>query len=161
MKNLKILFVLFSFGTLFQCASHKNMDKMSPVDTNASYFQEWIEGREEGSSGFTVSFIAKEDAGIVLKYAYFKGKKIGLKNDGNLYRGKYAYANTKMDLIMSDDPKEEFKNTVPAAIEEKIPFELKGNECVIVYSKNGKESFFKIKELPQKKVEAMPNRQKQ
>ncbi len=157
-KIPSLLFVILLF---IQCASSQKIENVPPVVIKDSYFQEWIAGIQEGGSGFIVHFSVEENPDIILKRAYFKGKEIMLaKNTDASYTGRYTHNNLKKDLIMSDDPKEEFRNKVPV-IEEKIPFELKNHECIIVYNKHGKEGVFSIDHLREKEVEALPMQKKQ
>ncbi len=161
MMITKIAILLVILASFTQCASSQNIDTVSPVTIEESYFQKWVAGRKEAGSGFTIHLSIKKNDDVVLNHAYFKGKKIELKlNNKAVYVGRYTYPNKTKDLIMSDDPQEEFRNTAPI-IEEKIPFELKENECVITYTKDKKEGFFKIDDLPEKPKIAMPMRREQ
>ncbi len=137
---------LIVLGTLTQCATSQKIDNKPPMQTENAYFQEW--STETNGAGFTV-FISVKDPELKLQHAYFLNKKIALTKDPNKaeYSGSYTYPKKGKDLVMSSDPKEEFKNTLPAGIE-RIPFKLKDNECVIVYTKDGKEGHFKIDNLP-------------
>jgi len=163
-------FKIFSFniiiflivGTFVQCASSQNMeiDKNAPIGIKDPYFQEWVAGIKGGGSGFTVYIPVEESADVTLNYTYFKGKKIELKLSNNVYIGRYTYPNKNTDLIMSDDPKEEFKNKLPE-VEKNIPFELEGNACVVGYTKGTENGFFKIENVTEKKVKALPMRRRQ
>lgn len=142
--------VLLVLSTFIQCASSQKMKNISSsILINEPYFQEWV---SEKDSGFTLYFPVDDTSTTVLKHAYFKHKKIILLKEENksVYIGHYTYPK-KTDLIMSSDRKEEFKNAIPAGIE-RIPFRLKDNECVIVYTKDKQEGVFKIEELSEKKL---------
>ncbi len=155
MTGLSIACLLIIFT---QCASSQQVDKQAPITFNSPYYQEWVSGIREGGSGFIVYLPVNEDTSIVLEEVYFKGKKIELERKKNqaVYIGRYTNPGTVVrDLIMSDDPKEEAKNEVPA-LEEKIPFELQENECMIGYTKNGKKGYFKLDRLPEKQMKGIP-----
>lgn len=145
-----------------QCASSQRIDKQNPIEIKKAFFQKWIAGVEGGGSGFTLYIEVDATSEIQLEYAYFKGKKVKLnyKTNEPVYVGRYTNSLKKPDLIMSDDPKEEFKNQIPK-IEEKIPFELQGNQCVVSYINNGKSRFFKLENVTEKELQAYPTRKKQ
>ncbi len=163
-------FKIFSFniiffivvGTFVQCASSQNMDidKNAPITIKGPHFQEWVAGIKGGGSGFTLYIPIEESEGVTLNYAYFKGKKLELKRNNKTYIGRYTYPNKERDLIMSDDPKQEFKNKLPE-VKDDIPFELEGNACVINYTKGTKNGFFKIENITEKEVKALPMRRRQ
>ncbi len=133
-----------------QCVSQK-MDSVVPVDIENPYFVKIDDGTRD--KGFVIYIPIKRDVSITLENVYFKGKKVALtyKAKDQLYIGHYTYPK-KQTMVMSSDPKEEFKNQVPI-VEEKIPFDLKDNECVVGYTQNGKEKFFKIENLQEKEME--------
>ena len=145
-----------------QCASSQQIDMKTPIKVKDAYFQKWIAGIKDGGSGFEVHIEVYEKPNIKLEYAYFKGKKIKLEYKASelKYVGYYTKSLRKPDLVMSEDPKEEFKNKIPE-MEEKIPFELKDNECVIGYSNNGKQGFFKLENITEKELQAYPTRERQ
>ncbi len=153
MKNFKTISIriciLLIGSTFMQCASSQNMKNTSSIQIKELYFQKWT---SQDNNGFTIYIPTEDTSRVSLKYAYFKQKRITLtKEEGkSLYTGSYVYPKKATDLIMSSDPKEEFQNTVPVGIE-RIPFRLKDNECVIVYTKDGKEGHFKIENVPEKK----------
>ena len=60
------------------------------------------------------------------------------------------------DIIENNDS---IDNKLPET--EKIPFDIQGDQCVIAYSKEGKEGFFKIEKLTKKQMEAYPMQMKQ
>ncbi len=153
MKNYKILCIkiciLLGFGTFTQCASSQKMDKIAPIEIKNAYFEKW---KSDSDSGFTIYISVDENSTVTLKHVYFKHKKIVLVKENNTssYIGKHTYTKNDKDLIMAADPKKEFGNTLPAGIQ-RIPYRLKANECVIVYTKEGVEGHFKIENVPEKK----------
>ncbi len=146
-----------------QCASSQKMEKKidtdAPVTLKSPYFEKWVSGIREGGAGFIIYIPIESDDTVKLEEAYFRGKKIPLRKNkgGDIYMGKYTDPNSieKIELVMSSDPKEEFKNKVPV-IEKKIPFALSANECVITYTKDGEKGHFRIKNLPEKPVQGIP-----
>ncbi|MEW7279353.1 hypothetical protein ABW636_12235 [Aquimarina sp. 2201CG1-2-11] len=153
------LSVVALFAIFTQCASAQNkegnlpkeqvMDKEAPITTDNVYYLMRYEGGTK-SKGFTVYIPVDKKPDVELEYIYFKGKKVALQYDdkNTMYVAEHVFSD-KPDLIMSDDPKEEFKNQLPA-VKEKIPFEIKENEGVVGYTKSGKKGHFKIVDIPNK-----------
>ncbi|WP_211074192.1 hypothetical protein [Aquimarina sp. MMG016] len=157
-KSICTNIVLCSLLAVFtQCASSQNTEKTAPVKVKEPYFQKWNSSIEEGGSGFLVYLPIEESSNIQLEYAYFKGKKIKLERKAReaVYVGKYVNRAKKKGYKMHVDPKKEYGNEFPES-PEKIPYELKGNECVIEYTKNNKKEHFRLDNLPEKKVEGVP-----
>ena len=144
---------------MISCASSQKLQEEAPVTITEPYFQKWMAGVKEGGSGLDIYIPVAENNEVVLTDAYFKGKKIPLSfnSEENVYEGHYKYPkNTKKGMVMSSDPKEEYGNPVPV-LEAKIPFDLKGNECVIAYTKDNKQSYFKLDTLQEKETLAYPS----
>ncbi|RZS99252.1 hypothetical protein [Aquimarina brevivitae] len=162
-KRIVITGILFCMAfTMIQCASSQKIDDIQPVLLSEAYYQKWMSGIKGGGTGFTLYLpVAEGKQDIQLQYAYFDGHKIMLqkKVNENVFTGKYENLKTERDIIMSDDPQKEHKNTLPQT--EKIPFDLAAQECVIAYSKGDKQGFFKIQKLQEKKMEAYPMQIKQ
>ncbi|MBW1293946.1 hypothetical protein GBO31_00400 [Aquimarina litoralis] len=160
LTKIGLLGILMTFA---QCATSQKIDKIAPVELNAPYFQKWVSGIRGGGQGFTLYFPVAKESDVVLHTAYFKGKKVDLnfnQREG-FYRGKYTDPESvKPDMIMSGDAKDEYGNKAPK-VEEKTPFVLKDDECIIAYTKSGKEGFFKLDKLPEKELEAYPMKPRQ
>lgn len=155
LTKISLLGILMTFT---QCATSQKIDKTAPVELNSPYFQQWVSGIRGGGQGFTVYFPVDKGSDVVLHTAYFYGKKIDLQFNQKeaVYRGKYTDPQSvKTDLIMSGDTKDEYGNKAPKT-EEKIPFDLKEGECILAYTKAGKEGYFKLDELPEKELRAYP-----
>ena len=162
LKNIasKIVFCVSAL-IMIQCASSQKIDDIQPVAVKQAYYQEWVAGIKEGGTGINLYIpLSDRQNDLNLQYAYFKGHKIQLnkKPNENVYVGKYQ-SEPERDLIMSKDPKDEYDNKLPET--EKIPFDIQGDQCVIAYSKEGKEGFFKIEKLTKKQMEAYPMQMKQ
>ena len=148
-----------------QCSSSKNLDNQPPVDFGEVYTQSWTAGVKGGGSG-TNLFIPVKDHSVELDSVYYKGNSAKLENkpdSPDLYIGRFERnSNQPQDMIISSDPREEAKNTLPQ-VPEKIPFELKDDECVVFYQKEGKTHYYKISgittKLSKNYPSAPPNRQ--
>ena len=162
LKNIasKLVFCVSAL-IMIQCASSQKIDDIQPVAVKQAYYQEWVAGIKEGGTGINLYIpLTEEQSDWNLEYAYFQGHKIQLnkKPNENVYVGRHQNE-VEEDLIMSGNPKDEYANKVPKT--DKIPFDIQGDQCVIAYSKDGKEGYFKIEKLTKKQMEAYPMQMKQ
>ncbi len=162
MKNFKILCIkicmLLGVVAFTQCATSQKIEMNTALQIKDAFFQEIPSGIANGPTTLFVSFEIEGTNEVELTDAFFRGKKIELKkasSNANTYEGNYVYPVKEQDLIMSGDSNAEFGNQLPK-IEEKIPFELKGNECMLQYTHKGKEKQFKIEKLKQKALKNYP-----
>lgn len=145
-------------GLFAQCGS-TNMDKAAPVSISNPYYQKWVAGRQGGGEGILIIIPVNGELKTPLKSAYFQGKKIPLTYmpNENRYEGRWTDpSSVDKDMVMSDDANEEYQNKLPQ-VQEQIPFELQEGECIISYMKSGKPGFFKIDQLKEKDLMAMPS----
>lgn len=158
-KKIWVSFLGF-FGMLLgftQCGAQQEIVEKNPVIHEGAYYQKWMSGVAGGGHGFIVYIPVDPKVDFILEEAYFKGKKIILQKEKNenSYIGRYTYPRRKEDMIFDISAKKEYGNKAPI-IEEKIPFELKGNECIITYTKNDKKGHFKMNNLPEKELKNYP-----
>ena len=169
MKALKYIssitmlsFVMVAFS---QCSSTKKLQEKAPMTLGDVYCQRWIAGVQGGGSGLNI-FIPAQDNAIMLDSVYFRGQVTKLEfsqNNKPMYVGRFLTSvNQRRDINMNADAKAEYGN-IPPAIDNKIPFELKDNECVVSYKKGKKTKYFKIGNIVEKDLipypSAPPNRQ--
>ena len=161
MKTVKkftaIALIVTTMGTFLNCASSQNLVKSAPLEIGEVYYQKWVAGTEAGGTGINV-YIPVESNTIPLDSIYFRGKKakLELKNDG-LYVGHFkSDANQKKDMVMSSDRLAEYNNPIPK-IPEKIPFELKENECVVSFKEAHKIKYYKISNITKKDAQFFPS----
>lgn len=157
-NKILILLVLMGFTN---CSSAQKLEKQVSFTIGEVYCQNWVAGIEGGGSGINI-FIPIEDLknNIQLDSVYFRGKAVKLEfkpNSPTVFIGRLkTLSNQKKDIIMSVKPEDEYGNKVPERIN-KIPFELKKNECVISYIEDGKTMYFKIENIIEKKTEFYPS----
>lgn len=131
------------------------LEKNSEIQTSQAYFQKWIAGQEAGGNGINIFF-----PGLInrnnysLKQVYFRGMIGTIQSGKASYFAKLTYNNK--DIIMSNDPNEEYGNTIPDNNEDSS-FVLKDNECVISYIDNGETKYVKIKNIVEKESEYFPS----
>lgn len=137
-----------------QCSTAQKLQQKAPTQFGEVYFQKWTAGVKGGGSGLNL-FIPVMDKSVEFDSAYFRGQVVKLEiketNKGLLYIGRFKTElnQPKQDLIMSSDSNKEYGNQLPSkAID--IPFELKEDECVISYIKDGKTLYYKIINITEK-----------
>lgn len=152
-------------GSFSQCSSAKQLETKAPMHFGNAYFQKWLAGVQGGGSGINLVIPVATNS-IALDSVYFRNRSAKLELGAaspKAYIGRFKTAlNQKKDMILSSDPKEEFKNKVPDAVET-IPFELKDNECVVSYQDGTKTKYYKITGIVEKDMipypSAPPNKQ--
>lgn len=141
-----------------QCSSSKKLQKNTPEGIGQVYCQSWVAGVEGGGSGLDI-YIPVTDTELALDSVYFRGKaaKLEFKKEAMMFVGRYpSEFNKKKDMVMSQDPKEEYGNEMPV-IDKPIPFELQENECVISLIEADKTKYFKITDVVEKQALAYPS----
>lgn len=147
------IIVLFGFSN---CANGKKIHEEPPVPLEQAYYTTWVGGVKGAGSGLNlfVPLGALNNSEVELDSVYFRGKRTKLKTkpqNPNLYIGYFESKNPQKapDFVMSSDPREEYGNKPPIILE-KIPFELKEDEAVISYKKDGKTGYYKITGIQKK-----------
>ncbi len=143
--------MLFGFS---QCSSSKSLEKASPMEFGEVYCQEWAGGIQSAGTGINI-FI---DAGAISKNTvqldsvYFRGKgtKLEIKDfDGKrTYVGRFNPKKTSSELVLSNDPKEEYGNKIE--LQKEAPFKLEDNECVISYLEGEITKYYKLTGVKEK-----------
>lgn len=165
MKNMKRI-ALYFFSSIMvyglaQCKSGYQLEKESSLEIGDAYYQYWVAGVEGGGSGINLFIPIKSvPENITLDSIYFRNKKSTIEMvNNNLAVGRFkSKTNTKKELIMSNEPFAEYANEVPK-IPEKVPFDLKDDECVISYTENNRTKYFKISNIIKKEPKYFPRMQ--
>ena len=148
-----------------QCSSAKKIQEEAPLALGQVYCQSWIAGIEGGGAGLNI-YIPTVNSSVELDSVYFRGKtaKLEIKSlNQTIYIGRFiSDLNKKKDIVMSSEPNAEYGNEMPK-ITQKVPFELKENECVISYKDGNTTKYFKIDNVIEKELipypSAPPNKQ--
>ncbi len=153
MKNIIIAIVAVF---LIQCKSAQ-FDSKPPIKIPGATFNNWV-GGQPGVSGIRVIIGYEKQADIELQKSSFPNKiskvEAYVRKDKTFLVGHIdTSSREKEDMILERDSKKEIKNKLPEA---KFPYELKENEAVISYLKNGKIKFFKIENIKQTKTDFYP-----
>jgi hypothetical protein len=135
-----------------QCASTAKLEDKAPLEFGDVYYKEWSNPARYTGSGLNLFIpITSNTGNIILDSIYFKDKQVKLEfvND-TLFVGRFETDKNKpLDIVMSSEPLAEYGNKAPK-LSEKLPFELKGDECVISYKAGKKTKFFKISNIIKK-----------
>ncbi|UZH56601.1 hypothetical protein JRG66_07040 [Salinimicrobium tongyeongense] len=150
--SFSALLVLMSFSN---CANGKQIQEEPPKAVGQAFYTTWTGGVRGAGSGVNLFVPVAGDSEIKMDSVYFRGRKGLLEkdpSDPNLYVARFKTPGAAKDFVMHKDPKMEYGNEVPERIE-KIPFELAEGEAVVRYTRNGKEKFFRIKDIQKKDSE--------
>lgn len=148
------LFILLGLTT---CKSVK-MDNNPPFKVSGASYNYWA-GGQAGVSGIRVIVNYTTTEEVSFEKIYFQKKEGQI--DEYTRKGKtfiIGRINTSKprgnDLVMDADPKKEINNKPPEGAT--IPFELKDNEAVIVYTYKGKTYNFKVADIKQTESDFYP-----
>jgi len=150
--GLIVICSLLYLGT--SCKSTITQKKV-PFSINEKTYFQWVGGKE-GTRGTTITIKGfTQTTNLSFSKIYFQNHEYDVVPQFN--GNDFVIAATmsefhKADRIMSGDPVAEYGNR-PPQIPKKIPFDLKNDEAVILYSVNGQESYHKISEV--KKLETI------
>lgn len=144
--SLAIISVSFS-----QCASTMKLQKEAPTAFGEVYFQSWVAGVKGGGSGTNI-FIETKSNDLVLDSVYFRGKisKLETKpSNKQIFIGRF--------LSTSNIEKSNFETTNSDKVDERdFPFKLEKNECVVSYTEDGKTKYYKIDNIIERQIDALP-----
>ncbi|MDT0558095.1 hypothetical protein RM697_05530 [Ichthyenterobacterium sp. W332] len=167
MKNEKgytcLLIIIVMMITFFNCSSSKQLQKKAPIQFKDVYCQAWAGGIQEAGSGIDIVIPVKQldKSDIILDSVYFRAKVVQLEKTEfqgiTTYIGRFITKPIRNGIVISSDPKEEYKNTV--ILPRKSPFNLEDHECVVSYITEGVTNYFKIEnviEKPRNNYPSMP-----
>ncbi len=148
MKTLKsTLYALVAFVCLsvnYQCATPKTLPiEEKDLTVQTAYFSEWYAGIDVGGTGFNVYFpnLGSDDGSIEIDSVFFRELK------GELVKGRAVYS------AILKHPTKTYENLNKAYKKDKaldikgFSADLKPNECIIKYTKNGIAKYQKISSL--------------
>lgn len=152
---------LFLFVTLVLIAQCKSMqfDAQPPFKITKAIFKNWVGGQPgvKGTNVF-VSYTSKKNIEFDSMYFHKKITKIEMneKEGKKIIVGRYnaSTRENNADIILHSDSKKEVGNKIP--VTNTFPFELKENEAVISYQKEGKIKYYKIENIKQTETDFYP-----
>ena len=158
-QNRIMKFVIYAYMVigLMTCRSIK-LEGTPPFTIQEATYNNWVGGRE-GVSGIKLLINYTSDQEVSFDKIYFQNKEGTIESnekDGKTFLlGRIDTSTRKKDrdLVLDIDPKKEMNNPLPKT---KIPFELKENEAVILYTFKGESHHFKVKSIKKTKTEFYP-----
>lgn len=145
-----IIAVIITLLGFTQCKT-QNVETEVPFEiSEKTYF--YYTGGKEGTHGTNIKIVGNaKTRNITFTAIFFQNHEYKITPE---FKGEdfiLVGSNTvikKKELDMYQDPVGEYGNEAPK-FEKKIPFDLEKNEAVLVYRINGKDSFYKIKDIKQ------------
>lgn len=155
MKTITYMFLVLTLA-LSSCSSQKNMVAEAPFEMGAATCQAWAGGRAEAGSGLLLEIpvINGNVEEVKLQQAFFRGKiaDVEMESTENGWVAKANFRNQnagKPDMKMDADSKQEIGNQ-PPKLQEKFPFELGDNECVLSFMDGDTVKYFKVEGIKEK-----------
>ncbi len=147
-NSLILIFLLLIIG----CSHQIKLEKNSSLVFEETYYHSWIAGVRGGGSGLNIYLTLKNspNKNIQLEGIYFKQQYCTLE-----FQGDYKY----LCHILTNENRE--NNLVKKTVKiennttNKIPFDIAGEDAVIVYFENQKKKYLKITML-YKEIEYLP-----
>ncbi|MEO6348785.1 MAG: hypothetical protein ABIO60_12835 [Aquaticitalea sp.] len=163
MKPLKYLSIfLFSLSLFTHCSSAQKLQTNAPMTFGKVEIQSWMAGVKGGGSGINlfIPVLKSSDQYIQLDSVYFRGKvaKLKLLNDQtSTYVGRFK-GKFNQNEYQTKDPGNPMENSDQTLENnQKIPFNLKDNECVVSYIIGSETQYFKIDNVVEKPTLHFPS----
>ena len=150
-KSIYIYLIASLFIGLAVGCKTQSLETSAPFDiTEKTYFY-WVEG-QRGTEGTSLRLMGKTTSlNVSFSKVYFQNHEYDIvpeyMHDGFSIQATFSKFIEK-DKIMHKDPTSESGNQISDS-EKKIPFDLKDDEAILLYSVNGREGYHKIKGMNQ------------
>ena len=146
MKNALHLMAGIFILTLFaSCGSNKDLQERAPAQFNEVYYTYTSNGIQ-----LNIPVAAIQDQRMTMDAVYFHGMKSDLKQSEekpNLYVANFRMGSE--DMVMHEDPKEEYGNR-PPQLPEESPFSIEEDEAILVFTQNDKLKYYKLTGIVEK-----------
>lgn len=161
MKTIKSIYVLATIIILsvlvIGCKS-QSLATSAPFSIDEKTYFHWV-GARQGTEGTTIRLVGRtQSLNVSFSKLYFQNHEYGIvpefNSHGFLIEGTFSKFREK-DMMVHKDPAVEYGNK-SSKEEKKIPFDLKDDEAVLLYSVNGMEGYHKISGLKQLEKVNMP-----
>lgn len=152
MKKLFVYFlVAVSLNVLNSCAQNRQLVEKPPFTITDTYYTSWFSEQPKNSSGMDIFItITNKPSDITLKSVFFKSKSADLSQEKEtIYRANFISDQENPDYIISSDSSKEVNNPKPQ-LPEQPPVKLSPDEALLVYLQDGKEHYYKLKNLKNK-----------
>jgi len=150
MKGYKIIGLLFITAiSLTFCAMKQEFQTKFPQEIQSVFYHKEKNGTKSSVINFYIEFKNPLSANIKLEKIYFHNQEALVQEiTPKDFKSTFLQSNKKEDLIMDKNPAKEYGNKAPVV--QKSKFDLKSNEAVLEYTKDGKTLFYKIANVLEK-----------
>jgi hypothetical protein len=161
MRTIKILSILFLLLGFSQCGG-STLVKKSTLKVEKAFYNKWF-GGQPGVRGTKVEIHLKDALEVIFVALYFQGKRTKVEvSQMEKFTRIIAHFSTlkrkNRNLILDADITKELENTLPSL--EEFPFQLKENEAILSYKKEGKTLYFKIENIKKLQSISFPSMNK-
>lgn len=150
-KQLFYFIAAAALNIIASCAQNRQLVEKIPFTITDMYYTSWVSDQPKNSSGSDVFItISDKPDDITLKSVFFEGKSADLSQEKETtYSAHFISAEENPDYIISSDSTKEINNPKPQ-LPEQPPVKLRPDEALLVYLQDGKEQYFKLKNLNNK-----------
>ncbi|MFD2908734.1 hypothetical protein ACFSX9_08280 [Flavobacterium ardleyense] len=148
----KYVLYLFFCASLISCNSTQII---AQENIQSVSYQKWVAGLEDGGSGvnFYVNLIQPLHKDIALISVHFHGQEALFEKTSETEYVAKIHSGQK-DLIMDENPENEYGN-------QSAVINLKSNEAILTFHKNGETFTKKVENVKEKPIIAFPSRNKE
>lgn len=144
-NSLVFLITIVAVANLVACKS-QSVVTSAPFDVNEKSYFQWISGKQ-GTKGTTIRIEGVvKSLNVSFSKLYFQNHEYEVvpqfRDNVFVVEGTSSEFR-KREMNLSSDPADEYGNQ-PSVPEKKIPFDLKDDEAILLYTVNGLEGFYKI-----------------
>ena len=143
-KTSSIGIAVIGLLLFFSCGSTTKISENNPpFKILKATYSNWA-GGQPGVNGVLIS-LKTDNSAVILDTVFFRNTTtlLNFNEELSTYTSSIVLPNTKRDLQLDINPKNEFGNQVPNT-STKIPFELTQNEAVVSYVYKGKNYYHRI-----------------
>ena len=151
---------IFLMSVLFLAIGCKtqSLETSAPFSIDEKVYFDWVGGKK-GTQGTTVRFRGKTSSlNISFSKIFFQNREYGVvpqfNSEGFLLEASFSEMTEPVDIMGTNPAIEKALN--PPKEEKKIPFDLKDDEAIILYSINGREGYHKVTAIKELDKEYRP-----
>jgi hypothetical protein len=157
-KSIHVQLAIIILSVIMVGCKSQSLATSVPFDIDEKTYFYWIGGKQ-GTEGTTIRLVGRtQSLNVSFSKLYFQNHEYDIvpefSSQGFSIEGTFSKFREK-DVIMHKDPAAEYGNQ-PSKGEKKIPFDLKDDEAVLLYSINGMEGYHKISGIKQLDKVYMP-----
>lgn len=144
-RALHLIAGVFILTVFASCGSNKDLQERAPAQFDEVYYT-------YNSNGIKLSIpvVSIQDQIVSLDAVYFHGMKSMLEKSEekpNLYVANFRTGTG--DMVMHEDPKEEYGNK-PPQLPEESPFSIDEDEAILVFTQNDQIKYYKLTGIVEK-----------